>query len=335
MDTIRTYLESMFSALPNTPEVRKAKSELWQMMEDKYNELIAEGRNENEAVGTVISEFGNLDDLAGELGIGGVVGKEVFTDGRTLGLDEVKAYLHDCSMEAFFHGLIAFLGIVCASGVIIAGIWEESFGTGASANMTVLKGLLFLFACIAGIIGLSVYSGIFMEKWKYLKRTAWSIDYSSARYVEERRSAERTTFALLRTVGILCCAMCFVPVVVISLISENEFAIGLGVVLLLFLVGTGVLILVCVGGREKAYERILRQNDTRTMSGHYVNAQGEVLYNNRTVRLVLSIYWPVVTCVYLIYSFLTFRWGTSWLIFVIAGVFSKVLESIWGVKPGD
>ena len=39
METIRNYLETMFLKLPNTPEVYKAKNELWQMMEDKYTEL--------------------------------------------------------------------------------------------------------------------------------------------------------------------------------------------------------------------------------------------------------------------------------------------------------
>ncbi len=39
MEAIRNYLETMFLNLPNTPEVYKAKNELWQMMEDKYTEL--------------------------------------------------------------------------------------------------------------------------------------------------------------------------------------------------------------------------------------------------------------------------------------------------------
>ena len=64
METIKSYLETMFANMPNTPEVLRAKQELWGMMEDKYNELISEGLSENEAVGTVISEFGNLDELS-------------------------------------------------------------------------------------------------------------------------------------------------------------------------------------------------------------------------------------------------------------------------------
>ena len=59
MDAIKNYLDNMFANLPGTPSVLRAKSELGQMMEDKYTELIAEGKSENEAVGSVISEFGN------------------------------------------------------------------------------------------------------------------------------------------------------------------------------------------------------------------------------------------------------------------------------------
>ena len=60
METIKNYLEAMFANMPNTDDVKKAKNELLQMMEDKYNELIADGHSDNEAVGTVISEFGNF-----------------------------------------------------------------------------------------------------------------------------------------------------------------------------------------------------------------------------------------------------------------------------------
>ena len=69
METIRNYLNAMFAGLPDTPEVRRAYEELAAMMEDKYTELTEEGLSENEAVGTVISEFGNLEELAQTLGI--------------------------------------------------------------------------------------------------------------------------------------------------------------------------------------------------------------------------------------------------------------------------
>lgn len=76
METIRNYLETMFKNLPQTEKVLKAKSELLQMMEDKYTELVDQGKSENEAIGTVIAEFGNLDELAGDLEIAEVLQKK-------------------------------------------------------------------------------------------------------------------------------------------------------------------------------------------------------------------------------------------------------------------
>lgn len=97
METIKNYLENMFSHLPNTPEVQKAKYELYQMMEDKYNELISEGKSDNEAIGIVISEFGNLDELADSLGIKSFVDpSQAMPAANTLSHETAAAFLQSC-----------------------------------------------------------------------------------------------------------------------------------------------------------------------------------------------------------------------------------------------
>jgi len=73
MNTIRNYLDNMFLGLPQTEDVTRAKNELLAMMEDKYNELKSSGKTDNEAIGIVISEFGNLDELGDTLGIKQIV----------------------------------------------------------------------------------------------------------------------------------------------------------------------------------------------------------------------------------------------------------------------
>ena len=108
MDTIKSYLETMFANLPATAEVLKAKDELWGMMEDKYNELINEGKSENEAVGTVISEFGNLDELAETLGLNRQSSAPV-DNRRTLTQDEARSFVSAGSRHAFLTALGVFL----------------------------------------------------------------------------------------------------------------------------------------------------------------------------------------------------------------------------------
>lgn len=69
MNVIIAYLETMFGAYPATPRMLEAKAELLAMMEDAYAAATGAGLSENEAVGKVITEFGNLDELAPVLGI--------------------------------------------------------------------------------------------------------------------------------------------------------------------------------------------------------------------------------------------------------------------------
>ncbi|MEA5073363.1 MAG: permease prefix domain 1-containing protein, partial [Eubacterium aggregans] len=63
METLLNYLDNLFVSLPDTEDVRRAKADLQDSMEERYNELKAAGKSENEAIGTVISEFGNIDEL--------------------------------------------------------------------------------------------------------------------------------------------------------------------------------------------------------------------------------------------------------------------------------
>ena len=69
MDTIKSYLDNMFEVLPKTNQMIKLKNDLLCSMEEKYNEHKNDGKSENEAIGIVISEFGNIDELIDELGI--------------------------------------------------------------------------------------------------------------------------------------------------------------------------------------------------------------------------------------------------------------------------
>ena len=167
METIRNYLESMFSQLPNTPEVLKAKYELGQMMEDKYSELIADGKSENEVIGTIIAEFGNLDELAESLGIGEFVHPQnISPNTKTLSYNDAAAYLKANARHAYCIALGVLLCIIAPISPIISDCTH--FG-GLSEDFSDAVSMTFFFVIIAIAVGLFVCSGINMSKWKYLK----------------------------------------------------------------------------------------------------------------------------------------------------------------------
>lgn len=328
METIRNYLESMFARLPNTPEVIKAKCELGQMMEDKYTELIGEGKSDNEAVAQVISEFGNLDELGEALGISHILrDQSASVNIRQVTEEEAQSFIKESSVCGLIRGLGVFLAIVSASGVILA-----SAASGPDSKALMTAGLIFLFCSIAACIALCTYSTLRMSKWSFFRYEPCSIDYSTAGIVNDTRNSLHGSIILQRTIAVLLLCVCYVPLIALTMLGDGAVYPRIGVVILLLLVGFAVLIFIASAAREASYVRLLRLNSRQKMEGHYYKEQDEVYFENPKLRGFMSVYWPTVTCAYLIISFLTFSWGISWIIWPIAAIIYILIKDICGTR---
>ncbi|MFD2387526.1 permease prefix domain 1-containing protein [Enterococcus rivorum] len=69
MKTIEEYIESLFLGVPINQKTIQLKEDLLASSEDRYDDLKAQGKSENEAIGAVISEFGNIDELLEEMNL--------------------------------------------------------------------------------------------------------------------------------------------------------------------------------------------------------------------------------------------------------------------------
>ncbi len=313
METIRNYLEAMFAPLPDNEEVRRAKDELLEMMEDKYNELIADGVSENSAVGTVISEFGNLDELADDLGLKEEVEinkiRESENPKRQLTFEEVKGYLASEKQSAFFVAFGVFLCIISVCGPIVQEfLWgdKEVIGT------------LTMFICIGVAVGLFVFNGVTHSQWQFVKKEPCRIDMGSMDYVKEKKRGFVTQRALMLTVGVVLCVICWLPTALLDTYGMGDFG---GAFLFIF-IATGVYMIVYSGIIEGSFDTLLNLNETGTMGGRY----NDIRYTNKKVEAVMEVYWATVTCIYLIWSFVTFDWHYTWIIWPIAGIVYKIIK---------
>ena len=327
METIRNYLESMFADLPNTAAVLKAKQELYSMMEDKYTELREEGKAENEAIGIVISEFGNLDELAETLGIAHalVETEEKQLDRHHISAEEAEQYMSDMAKHRLFIGIGVMLCIICPVGFLLTDfLRNKSFAT---------FGVAFFFLSIALGVGLMVYSSSCIKMWDFLKKYPCSIDYATAERIYMEQEYRRTDRSLRLTIGIILCVVSVVPPAVLGTLSKNYYLTeGLGPAMMFLCVGIGVLLIIVSGGRSNAGKTLLSLNDMETVSGNYEStvSGAKPRIKNKDLRGYMDIYWKAVTCVYLIWSFLTFDWGRTWLIFPVAALVKSLIENVFG-----
>ena len=311
METIRNYLNTMFAGLPDTPEVRRAYEELAAMMEDKYTELKEEGRSENEAVGIVISEFGNLEELAQTLGIENCLHRSAaeakdsrpVRSCRVLSVDDVCAYIADGNYSALLIAFGVFLCITAPVGAILTGDLYGFFGDIFSSF-----GVALLFIFVAAAVGFF--------------RMAGGKESSSQ-----------------KTLGIILLIICFIPPVI--------FGGNFGAAAMFVIAAMGVFLIVR-GGCKKSNFKKLREAERRAASNEY-RTEGQRVYvstgkaprepkyrySNKNIDTLMTVYWEVVTCVYFAWSFLTGTWAISWLIWIIAPAVRKVIQKRYGTPTGD
>ena len=330
MEIIKNYLETMFQNMPNTEQVRRAKYELGQMMEDKYTELKNEGKTENEAIGTVIAEFGNLDELAEDLGISSFVKYDNISVGKQIPLNEIKSFISAKTSA----------GYMVALGVLLCIISPVGFILGTYMNINDGISTLMFFLSIALAVGLFVFSGFVMEKWKYLKKQPCTIDFATAEYVHNEKENYRMTKALFMTVGIMLCVMFFVPLVVMGeLFGIGGFFEGVGAALMFIFVALGVFFIIAASAKEGAYKQVLKINKQGTLGAEFVVSQKYAFskqgdYKNKNLAAVMSVYWPTVTCIYFCWSFLTMNWYITWIVWVIAVLVETFIKNLFGQNEG-
>lgn len=309
METIKNYLESMFRSLPKTEKVIRAKSELLQMMEDKYSELLAQGVSENEVIGTVISEFGNLDELADELGISDeiTVKNNVAQNSRKVSFKEIHDFLNWHRKVLILRGLGIALCICC----VVPPILLDSFNMDFFSD---ILGPVFMFFMIAIGVCLIVFAGNGGQEWNFLRKETCSIDDMTYNYVVELKHNFIKPHSIMTSAAIACYILSCVPAIIFDYFNSDFFE-NLGGASLFILVASGVFLNVYASTVKRDYNFVLGLNDCKKFSNHSDN---DVF--DPKISALLSVYWLTVICIYLCWSFLTFNWYITWIIWPIAGV---------------
>lgn len=312
MDTIQTYLENMFRAFPQTPEVLRAKEELFGMMEDKYNELKAAGKTENEAIGAVIAEFGNLDELADELNFGQAQrgrasgyssgdakdagtwdgasgyssgdtqgdgtwdrasGDGFFADRHMVDVDEAEEFLASARQVAGCTALGVLLCILSPMPLIYLDGLAALPDSRLSEGIATFAGLTALFLLAGSAVALFIIGGMKGRAYDYLKKQALLMSPSTFSYIRELNSQFHTAHVIHLTAGILLCIFSVIPLFAVDqLLKGNDFMDIFGLCLMFTMVAVGVYLIVRTGILSGSFSTLLK-NTEADGSGSYHQAE--------------------------------------------------------------
>lgn len=342
METLKTYLESLFATVPKTPEIEQMKEDLLANMLDRYQELKDAGKSEAEAIGQAISEFGSIDELLEEVDL-----RQTSAGDDAISVLEMQAY-----EEGYKKSILGIaLGVLLACfgvGNLIIGIGWQIPANG----MTMMNGMMHMgnrgftgtgigigifVITVAVAVGLFIVSGLNFSRLNaaYNDRL---IDEDVKRVATEHRADYQSTFTISLLLGIGLCILSLLPLLlavfgqlylpIIGVVSQIQAA-GL----LLIIAGIGVFFLIYGGATYGLYAKFVDNAVFIADEDNPGPNARQVLGRSENIDIFIDkIYWPIVLIIYFAWSFALGAWAISWLIFPIAGWVQEIIRSAAGLK---
>ena len=336
MEVIRTYLDNLFSTLPDTPQTRRAKEELWGMMEDKYQELKDQGLPENQIIGTVISQFGNLEELRETLGLEQPYAAAPPPQLHPAGIPMSYAQAQECLTTYRRASRGIWIGVVlCILAVmplfVLLGLFELEL---LSEGLAVALGLGALFVLVAAAVVLFIFYGPQLSPYEKWKTNGAVLEQEGVAWARQQKALQSRYFPLRIALGVVLCILSVVPMLVTGILTDGapfeDGAVLMALSVLFHLVAVGVYQFIRAGMVDSCCKMLLGELDTGPALSPVDVKTGKKIPT--VVDIVAQIYWPLVVIAYLVWSFLTWDWRITWIIWPIAGIafgiFAGVTESI-------
>lgn len=336
MEVIRTYLDNLFSTLPDTPASRRAKEELWGMMEDKYQELKDQGLPENQIIGTVISQFGNLEELRETLGLEQPYAAAPPPQLHPAGIPMSYAQAQECLTTYRRASRGIGIGVVlCILAVmplfVLLGLFELEL---LSEGLAVALGLGALFVLVAAAVVLFIFYGPQLSPYEKWKTNGAVLEQEGVAWARQQKALQSRYFPLRIALGVVLCILSVVPMLVTGILTDGapfeDGAVLMALSVLFPLVAVGVYQFIRAGMVDSCCKMLLGELDTGPALSPVDVKTGKKVPT--VVDIVAQIYWPLVVIAYLVWSFLTWDWRITWILWPIAGIlfgiFAGVAESI-------
>ena len=317
MDTIKSYVESVFVQLPRTPEMQQLKEDMLTNMEDKYLQLKSEGQSENEAIGTVLSEFGNIDEIIEEYNLE-KASEEVDKDSVFLSEDEVEDFMQHRTK----FGLGIATGVaLCILAPAVMLLFNEvanffSFTTAANMDGIDLLSIIPLFIFIAIAVGIFIIFGLKEEQYNLDKKVV-ILEPSTRIHLDREMQEFKPSFAKAIAAGVILCILAPISLLLAIVLLGDDNAWS--VIFLLGFVSVGVFLFVFYGVLYSTYEKLLSLGDYKP----------EKVIASKLTDTIAGVVFPIATAVYLLLGFIYNAWGTAWIIFPITGILFAAFSSLY------
>lgn len=219
--------------------------------------------------------------------------------------------------------LIAIATFLCIFSVIpflILGAASELPSFVISQNLATGVGLCILFVSVAIAVAIYIFCGFKNTPYAFLDKEPFDTEYGVKGMVRERQKAYQNTYIKSNIIGTCLCIISPIALLAGSF-TGNEFLIVVMLAVTMVIAGIGVFFFITAGVRRASMQKLLKEGEFSAKEKN----------KNSIKESIGTIYWLVVTAVYLGWSFTSNSWNTTWIVWPIAGVAFAAIMAICNI----
>ena len=244
---------------------------------------------------------------------------------RKITLAEASEYLGLRKKASVRIALATLLCIISVFPLLLLGTLSEIPSFGLSEELACGIGLVTMLATVAAAVTVFVRTGFASAPYEFIEKEPFEVEYGVSGLVRNEQKKFRSTYVRLNCIATCICVLSPIPLLCAAFADNDMLAVAMLTVTML-IAGIGAMLFIIAGVRWASTEKLLKE-------GEYRPAEKKKSGIKETVG---TVYWLIVTAVFLIWSFLGGGtdgkwggWGYSWVIWPVSAVlFVAVMAAI-------
>lgn len=234
---------------------------------------------------------------------------------KRVSMEEANHFLELTKKSAKKVAAAVALCILSPAPLIALGGISETYPSVMTEDMAGGLGMVLLLFMITAAVAVFILHGMKMNKYEYLEKEPFLLEYGVEGMVEKKSSEFEETHRTFMVTGTICCILSVIPIFIAAAFRAPELIVIFCVDLLLISVAAGVYQFVWAESICESYKKLLQEEE------YTVEKKRQEKRNSS----ITGIYWCIVTAIYLGVSFYTMQWHRSWIIWPVAAVLFAAL----------
>lgn len=251
-----------------------------------------------------------------------MVDSEEPSERKRVSLEMANDFIAKKNKTAFPIALGVLLCILCPVLLfLLAGI-SEYVENSLAEDFACGIGVIGMFILVAIAVALFLVAGNKTKDYEFLSKEPFETEYGVSGFIKEKKKSYDEVYFRSNLLGVILCVLSVIPLFIAAFLDNDLYCI-FGLVAMFVLVAVGVFLMVYVGTKMGALQRLLQEGD-------FTKEKKE---KNPLLESLSTAYWLVATVVYLVWSFTTNNWDITWIVWVVAGILYGAVFGVLAALP--